>query len=98
MLLMQACTRVGKTGSVELLFDSNVLVAFQHLAVIPKGEAMPSPDLQKMIDELTIKYEDAVKRLREKESFEAWRQAMKKKFQSGKLADKDNPTFIDLFD
>ncbi|KAF6164958.1 hypothetical protein GIB67_005327 [Kingdonia uniflora] len=39
------------------------------LAVIPKGEAVPSRDLLKKIDKLTVKYEDVVKRLKEKESF-----------------------------
>ncbi|KAF6143280.1 hypothetical protein GIB67_039063, partial [Kingdonia uniflora] len=39
------------------------------LVVIPKGEAVPSRDLQKKIDELTAKYEDVVKRLKEKELF-----------------------------
>ncbi|KAF6168621.1 hypothetical protein GIB67_005233 [Kingdonia uniflora] len=29
---------------------------------------------------------------------EAWRQAMKKEFYSGELTEKDNPTFIELFD
>ncbi|KAF6164739.1 hypothetical protein GIB67_040991 [Kingdonia uniflora] len=99
----------------------------------------------KKIDELTAKYEDVVKRLKEKESFiiasnyrwvakfksgtaihdkkiktlrsqliiveemkkklevehyewEAWRQIMNKEFHSGKLAEKDDPTFIELFD
>ncbi|KAF6149174.1 hypothetical protein GIB67_026030 [Kingdonia uniflora] len=96
----------------------------KKLAVIPKGEAVPSRDLQKNIDELTVKYEDAVKRLKEKELFiiasnyrwttkyksdtaihdkkietlEAWRQAIKKEFYSGQLAEKDDPTFIKLFD
>ncbi|KAF6168088.1 hypothetical protein GIB67_011473 [Kingdonia uniflora] len=40
----------------------NVLVAFEELVVIPKEEAVPSPDLQKKIDELTVKYEEAVKK------------------------------------
>ncbi|KAF6154392.1 hypothetical protein GIB67_008801 [Kingdonia uniflora] len=96
----------------------------EKLAVIPKGEPVPSRDLQKKIVELTVKYEDVVKRLKEKESFiitsnyrwvakcksdtvihdkkietlEAWRQAMKKEFHSGELAEKDDPTFIELFD
>ncbi|KAF6142021.1 hypothetical protein GIB67_037989, partial [Kingdonia uniflora] len=39
------------------------------LVMIPKGEAVPSRDFQKKIDELTVKYEDVVKRLKEKESF-----------------------------
>ncbi|KAF6140881.1 hypothetical protein GIB67_042294 [Kingdonia uniflora] len=30
--------------------------------------------------------------------WEAWRQAMKKEFHSGELAEKDDPTFIELFD
>ncbi|KAF6156614.1 hypothetical protein GIB67_014593 [Kingdonia uniflora] len=50
----------------------NVLVAFEQLAVIPKGEAGPSRDLQKKIDELTAKYEEVVKRLKEKESLISW--------------------------
>ncbi|KAF6167253.1 hypothetical protein GIB67_043114 [Kingdonia uniflora] len=70
----------------------------EKLAVIPKREAVPSRDLQKKIDELTVKYDDAVKRLKEKESFEAWRQAMKKEFYSGELSENDDPTFIELFD
>ncbi|KAF6171082.1 hypothetical protein GIB67_010950 [Kingdonia uniflora] len=57
----------------------------QCFVVIPKGEPVPSRDLHKKIDELTIKYEDAVKRLKEKESF-------------GELAEKDDPIFIELFD
>ncbi|KAF6176074.1 hypothetical protein GIB67_000168 [Kingdonia uniflora] len=43
------------------LAEHNVLVAFEQLVVIPKGEAVPSRDLQKKIDELTAKY-DVVKR------------------------------------
>ncbi|KAF6169620.1 hypothetical protein GIB67_004012 [Kingdonia uniflora] len=45
---------------------SLVLKLSKKLAVIPKGEAVSSPDLQKKIDELTVKYEDAMKRLGEK--------------------------------
>ncbi|KAF6174748.1 hypothetical protein GIB67_031272, partial [Kingdonia uniflora] len=80
------------------LAKQNALVAFEQLAVILKGEAVPSRDLQKKIDELTVKYEEAMKRLKEKESFEVWRQAMKKEFYSRELAEKDDPTFIELFD
>ncbi|KAF6168516.1 hypothetical protein GIB67_015063 [Kingdonia uniflora] len=68
------------------------------LAVIPKGELVPSRDLQKKIDELTVKYVDAVKRLKEKELFDAWCQAMKKEFYCRELAEKDDLTFIELFD
>ncbi|KAF6164962.1 hypothetical protein GIB67_005331, partial [Kingdonia uniflora] len=76
----------------------NVHVGFEQLTVIPNGEAMPSRDLLKKIGELTVKYEKALKRLKDKESFEAWRQAMKKEFYSGELTEKDDPTFIELFD
>ncbi|KAF6171723.1 hypothetical protein GIB67_007244 [Kingdonia uniflora] len=58
----------------------------EKLTVIPKGEPVPSRDLQKKIDELTVKYEDAVKRLKEKKN------------RIGELAEKDDPTFIELFD
>ncbi|KAF6169552.1 hypothetical protein GIB67_028103, partial [Kingdonia uniflora] len=47
----------------------NVLVAFEQLGIISKTETVPSRDLQKKIDKLTVKCEDAVKRLKEKESF-----------------------------
>ncbi|KAF6153146.1 hypothetical protein GIB67_034868 [Kingdonia uniflora] len=70
----------------------------EELVMIPKEEAVPSRNLQKNIDELITKYEDSVKRLKEKESFEAWHKAMKKEFQSGELTEKDDPTFIELFD
>ncbi|KAF6137111.1 hypothetical protein GIB67_030875 [Kingdonia uniflora] len=62
----------------KLLQDINAKLAEQSerqhpepvpLAVILKGVAVPSRDLQKKIDELTVKYEDVVKRLKEKESF-----------------------------
>ncbi|KAF6150228.1 hypothetical protein GIB67_000102, partial [Kingdonia uniflora] len=76
----------------------NAIVVFEQLAVIPKGEAVPSRDLHKRIDKLITKYEDVVKRLKEKESFEAWHQAMKKEFYSEELAEKDDSTFIELFD
>ncbi|KAF6159234.1 hypothetical protein GIB67_032005 [Kingdonia uniflora] len=81
----------------------------EKLAVILKGDAVPSPNLKKNIDELTIKYEDAIKRLSEKESFiiasnYRWTTKYKsdtmihdKKIET-LLADKDDPTFIELFD
>ncbi|KAF6147052.1 hypothetical protein GIB67_036771 [Kingdonia uniflora] len=109
----------------------NVRAAFEQLAVIPKGEAVPSRDLQKKIDELTVKYEDVVKRwvakcksdtaIHDKKiktlhsqlivveemknklevehyEWKVWRQAMKKEFHTGELVEKDDPTFIELFD
>ncbi|KAF6150490.1 hypothetical protein GIB67_030291 [Kingdonia uniflora] len=113
------------------LAEHNALVTFEQLVVILKEEAVPSRDLQKKIDELTVKYADAVKRwvakcksdtaihdkkikaLRsqliiveemkkklEVEHYEwkVWRQAMKKEFHSRELAEKDDLTFIELFD
>ncbi|KAF6155652.1 hypothetical protein GIB67_034747 [Kingdonia uniflora] len=61
----------------KLLQDINTKLAEQSerqhsesvpLAVIPKGEVVPSRDLQKKIDELIVNYEDIVKRLKEKKS------------------------------
>ncbi|KAF6166388.1 hypothetical protein GIB67_034939 [Kingdonia uniflora] len=92
----------------KLLHDINVKLAEQserqHPKPVPvtccdsKRRGSASCDLQKKINELVVKYEDVVKRLKEKELFEAWRQAMKKEFHSGELAEEDDPTFIKLFD
>ncbi|KAF6151367.1 hypothetical protein GIB67_040640 [Kingdonia uniflora] len=57
---------VRKTTLSTQHLSLNVLVAFGQLAVIPKGEAVHSRDLQKKIDELTVIYEDAAKMLKEK--------------------------------
>ncbi|KAF6139025.1 hypothetical protein GIB67_010751, partial [Kingdonia uniflora] len=86
-----------KTG-VDASNASLEIELAKQLAVIPKGEAVSSRDLQKKIDKLTVKYEEVVKRLKEKESLEAWRQAIKNEFHSRELVEKDNPTFIKLFD
>ncbi|KAF6145450.1 hypothetical protein GIB67_032573 [Kingdonia uniflora] len=142
-----------KRKECKLLQDINAKLAEQserqhpepvHLAVIPKGEAVPSCDLHKKINELTVKYKEVVKRLKEKESFiitsnyrwaakckagttihdkkiqtlrcqliiveemkkklevehyewETWCQAMKKEFYSGEFTEKDDSTFIELF-
>ncbi|KAF6149014.1 hypothetical protein GIB67_009633, partial [Kingdonia uniflora] len=51
------------------LFEKLLAKLEEKLVVIPKGETVHSRDLQKNIDELTAKYEDVVKRLKEKESF-----------------------------
>ncbi|KAF6170210.1 hypothetical protein GIB67_038743 [Kingdonia uniflora] len=64
-----------KKKECELLEDINAKLTDQSkrqlpppifLVVIIKEEAVTSPDLQNKIDELTVKYEDAVKRLRNK--------------------------------
>ncbi|KAF6158550.1 hypothetical protein GIB67_040064, partial [Kingdonia uniflora] len=52
----------------------------------------------KLLQDINAKLADQSERQHPTPIPEAWRQAMKKEFHSGELAEKDDPTFIKLFD
>ncbi|KAF6137435.1 hypothetical protein GIB67_009911 [Kingdonia uniflora] len=52
----------------------------------------------KLLQDINAKLADQSERQHLTPVLEAWRQAIKKEFHSGELEDKDDPTFIELFD
>ncbi|KAF6142956.1 hypothetical protein GIB67_003912 [Kingdonia uniflora] len=88
---------------IELMKKDIILNDIVHEQYVKSFEKLPARLEEKrreckLLQDINAKLAEQSERQHPDAVPEAWRQAMKKEFHSGELVEKDDPTFIELFD